>query len=694
MTCATAHYSISFSVTEPEIRHMPSIEPRLYRMNKSSYGSYLSYLSFLSHLWLPSPPYKPMLAPGQNITYHKAITNINAIRLSIRQSQFVSFTTQIGKMAAPDVLSQTLYTITSVKLNQLDKQKEAYESSKKELLHGAEKETDLRKRVKLMLDTAKKLPTVQPLHNSHMANLKRFVQQAEFDPCVSSDFLNEYEASVRRALDIQSAKYSYAELYGKLVNEWISAGKASSQNPESGFVPVGREEMHQQRRTWEDYVFTAKDTDGDAIKDYLEELFRGSKDTRRAFKDLKKGIKRVQKSWDDATHFDKDSLTDTIRALLRTNVLSNRKRTVLNDFLHNPVVLSEIADVLNMRMQTRKSWAWDEASIVDQQRQLNGRYRFYPDEDLLHAIFIHRIGMKWSVEMRGLLVDFFAMQGVEKDASSPMTKQEARRRRYFLRQTSSARKLEDDASVERTLASHFKTEVFLDQMPHSMTENRGSYGADESEADDDRKTHVEVVQNLLHMIQSEIILHQKLGQDVTVIRSDFKWFGPSVPHSSIFAVLDFFGVDAEWIDLFRRILECPLRFAQDPPDTPAQTRKRGTPLSTPLADFFAETMLFCMDLAVNQRGDGARLYRLHDDMWLWGGLETCARAWETMTKFAKVTGLDFNEDKTGSATIVPHGAAAAAAAKKTDDQLADVLPKGDIVWGFLKLDAATGRFHL
>ncbi|OLN84921.1 hypothetical protein CCHL11_03907 [Colletotrichum chlorophyti] len=596
-------------------------------------------------------------------------------------------------MASSDILSQTLYTITSVKLDQLDKQKAAYESEKRALLEDAAYETDHRKRARLLVDKAEKLPTMTPLADSSLVsveNLKRFVQQADYDPCISTEFLAEYENAMRNELDVQSAKYRYAELYGKLVSEWIAAGKASDQDSESGFVPVGREEMHQQRATWEQYVFHAKETDGQAIKGYLKQLFQtSSKDADHAFTEMKAELDRFQERWDKRTHFDEESLMNTIRGLLRTDTLTDQKRATLNDFLNNKVVLREIADVLNMRMQTRQSWAWGCDTIVDQRRQLNGRYRFFTDDDLLQAIFVHHIGKQWAVEMRRVLLRFLSAPGVDKDATKTMTKEDLRRRRHFLRRSGGGH-AEAGNSVVRKLADHYKTEILLDQLPHSVEEKRGGYnsdgGSEESEDDDSRKSHTAVVQNLLHLVQSEIIMHQRLGGDVTVIRSDLKWFGPSVPHSSIFAVLEFFGVRAEWIDFFRRVLECPLRFSQDPPDAPAQVRKRGTPLSTPLADVVAETMLFCMDFAVNQKANGCRLYRLHDDMWLWGDVETCVQAWGTMTEFVRLAGLEINEEKTGSVRI--------AARQEEPGPPAKGLPRGDVVWGFLKLDPASGRFLL
>lgn len=166
-----------------------------------------------------------------------------------------------------------------------------------------------------------------------------------------------------------------------------------------------------------------------------------------------------------------------------------------------------------------------------------------------------------------------------------------------------------------------------------------------------------------------------------MVRSDFKWFGPSLPHSTMLAVLKFFNVSDDWIDFFRRVLEAPMKFA----DGPIQVRRRGTPISGPLSVMLGETTLFILDFAFNQLTDGAHLYRLHDDIWFWGQEETCIKGWEAMTEFTNLMGLEVNRDKTGSA-LIPG---------KKDGKVMPVsykLPRGEVHWGFLKLDCATGRF--
>ena len=597
-------------------------------------------------------------------------------------------------MASSEILSQTLSSITSIKLDQLRKQKEAYETKKRSLLDNVASEKDTSKRAKSLLEGAGKLPSMAANPMLSAFNLKRFVEQSDFDPSVSEVLLRDYELALRNELDVQSNKYEFASLYGKLVNEWIDAGKTTttptSEKGGEDFVKVGREEMHKQRAMWEEYVFKPKETEAATIKAYLEGIFENeeSKDVEKALEGLRQGMKQFQEKWEDKTHFNEQTLSHSIKGMLRSDQLNDEKKATLRDFLGNSVVLSEIADVLNMRMSTRSNWAWDAPAVVDQRRNLNGRYRFYLDEDLLHSIFIYYIGREWAVQLREQLIKFVQFEGVWKLDTKPISKADARRRRFFLGDQPYGYL---NNTVQALRQQHFKDNILFDQLPTQFEEVRGSYGDDSNNAEDTRSSHTEVVQDLLHRIATEILIQTKaLDRDLTVIRSDFKWFGPSIPHSSLFAVLDYFGVSAEWIDLFRRILEAPLRFSGE--DTEG-VRRRGTPLSTPIADFFGEALLFPLDFAVNQKADGAKLYRLHDDMWLWGNDDKCARAWEVVTEFTAVMGLDINEDKTGCARIRRRGSqensdtvTAEAGAKTTN------LPTGEVTWGFLRLDPSTGRF--
>ncbi|TVY73313.1 hypothetical protein LSUE1_G008324 [Lachnellula suecica] len=587
-------------------------------------------------------------------------------------------------MASSDILSQTLASITAIKLEELSNQRSSFENGKAELFKAVDEEPNQSKKVQIILDRVDSLPSMGKLTDNpqiSLVNIEQFLQQAERDPSVSVKLQQDWQSKLQNELNIHSLKYEYASLYGRLVNEWLSASKdgASVEGGASGFENVGREEMHSQRAMWEEYVFKAKDTDTSAIKNYLDDLFKSTSIIKTAYQRLTDATKSFEAQMSIGDHFNDKTLGWVIKGLLRSDLVTDEKRKMLNDFLINKTVLSEVADVLNMRMASLDKWQWDPAGTpVEQRRQLNGRYRFYHDEDLLQAILLRYIGVKWSVHFKDTLTEFATCPEVWKRSAPEIPERENRRRIYCLGTQ------HRDCNVESQRNDHFHRDIFLEQLTQEADEQRAGYDSDGGVPTDTRKSGQRITQTLLHTLVAEMILGTRLGREPVVVRSDFKWFGPSLPHSTMFTVLESLGVSGKWIDFFSRALSAPMKFVQDGPEALVQIRKRGTPISGPLSDVLGETVLFCLDFTFNQKTEGARLYRLHDDIWFWGEEETCVTGWNVMTEFSELMGLDFNESKTGSVKVTRK--------QGIPGQLSSSLPKGDVRWGFLKLDSETGRF--
>ena len=231
--------------------------------------------------------------------------------------------------------------------------------------------------------------------------------------------------------------------------------------------------------------------------------------------------------------------------------------------------------------------------------------------------------------------------------------------------------------------SKFRETFFLCTLSSSL-EEVASYDKSADTSGDDNYAGIssmETKQKLLHVLTTESQLNTKLHNKHAIVCSDFEWFGPSLPHASILTVLEFFGVKTEWLDFFKKWLAAPLRFVDVDNNDGVRVRKRGTPFNYTLSTLCGEAVLFIMDFSVNRASGGLRLYRLHDDLWLFDSDATkCARAWTEMNTYANLVGLTFNKEKTGSACVGYDG-----------QSFAD-LPSGDVRWGFLKFDSSKGRF--
>jgi len=225
-------------------------------------------------------------------------------------------------------------------------------------------------------------------------------------------------------------------------------------------------------------------------------------------------------------------------------------------------------------------------------------------------------------------------------------------------------------------------------MPQPFRQLRNPTNEFDFESPDKKpKSPMETKQFLLHLLSTEILVNTRLHGEFTCVHSEFATWSPSLPHYTVHAVLSFFGISQKWLRFFQKFLESPLKFVDNGIAGEPKIRKRGVPGAHALSVFCGETVLFCMDYAVNQKTNGQQLYRMHDDFWFWSASHDIVVAgWKAITDFTKVMGVHINYGKTGSVRI--H--------RDTDESngIHSSLPKGDIRWGFLHLDPISGHFTI
>ncbi|KAL8736353.1 MAG: hypothetical protein Q9181_002458 [Wetmoreana brouardii] len=591
-------------------------------------------------------------------------------------------------MASAAALSESMQRITKSKLNVLKEQHSAYEKKKQVTLDATQGESDLSSQINILLDAliVHDVPAVVP--NLSTDNVRRFINQHRNDPSVSTAMLQGWKADLERCLDIHSQRYQHASLYGQLVTEWLEQsndGPAAplSSSSDSGdevshesFEPVGRQEMYDQRKEWESLVFdTATKSDPEKIHDYLGTLFGSTTQSKKLTKTPLEAFRSTMKDF-DLGRFDNSSMRWCITGLLKLDLLAPSKRAALSDIENNDLLLDEMADVLNIQLDNLDQWTWgDQPVAIELRRQVNGKYRVYMDEEILQALLIHFIGLKWAVHFKNACIKFFHSGAWQQSPYRALDRNARARREDHLGSNASIPK----KNIRNTRRTDYEQHYFMTQLPSSVLEGSRGYGDVDDDEDDefgDKKSPMEIKQSLLHLVTTESLINTSLYGSFTVLQSDFKWFGPSIPHTTIFAVLEFLGLKGRWLSFFRKFLEAPLRFMQDGPEAPTTVRRRGIPIEHALSDFLGEAVLFCLDFAVNQETK-TNLYRFHDDLWFWGQEDVCINAWKTIEEFARIMGLSLNEKKTGAVQISQASDAA---------QLSESLPKGKVQWGFLILN--------
>ncbi|RDK46604.1 hypothetical protein M752DRAFT_104207 [Aspergillus phoenicis ATCC 13157] len=591
---------------------------------------------------------------------------------------------------AVSALSQTLQSLTQSKIRELEKRRKSYEARKLAILEAAQSTQDPRRRLKYLLNGAKVLyPSAAT--DPTMANIERWIHQSSYDSSIPPQKLHEFETELLRKLNIQSRKLDLADLYSRLLTEWVDPPVAARDESEMAvdddYMVVDERQKQRLQQLCDQFdtsVFEPLETDEGRIRAFLDDLFP-DEESMEALGNLRRQLRDSTMSlWKVKEPFTSQSVEYCVRGLLNEELLSEEKREIMNSFLKTPVALTEIADVLNMRYSDIENWAWhagENGIPVVPRQQANGKYRIWMDEDLLQLIFLQYIGTRHCNILKLLLLKFVQQDSVWNwKPERQMTTRDRLRRKFYMSGDSTY------STAEELRFTEYLETSFLSQLPkteQTLSEKGNSYDDDNENAGTSSTRHEgkNFRQQLLRKIATEALVRRHLHGAAAVIQSDMKWYATCLPHSTIVIIMKYIGFPQNWIDFYRRYLEAPLNMDSSyegrEPVGP-RIRKRGIPFSHAAEKLLGEMILFFMDLAVN-RETGLLLYRLHDDLWLCGEPAKCVRAWDVMGEFAKVTGLEFNYSKTGSAYL----------AESKSPRIAAQLPKGSVTFGFLKLDADT-----
>ena len=240
----------------------------------------------------------------------------------------------------------------------------------------------------------------------------------------------------------------------------------------------------------------------------------------------------------------------------------------------------------------------------------------------------------------------------------------------------------DDVASE---ARKQRAELLLAQLPDSVeASNANPY--DEEEDTSEGKTTSPLKQRILRRLATDVLVRRTLHGEVAAVQADLHWYAPSLPHSTMLAVMCFYGVPEKWLKFFESFVKMPLNVAAgiDGTEGSVRWRERGMPIASMMNVFIGEMVLFGMDLAVNQQ-TGLFLMRLHDDFWFSGAPERVSDAWSTIQTFVKVMGLELNTGRCLS-VYLSNGT--------RNTEILEKLPKGDITVGFLKLGGESGEWSI
>lgn len=514
------------------------------------------------------------------------------------------------------VLSQTLQRLTDVKFGEIEKQLNAFTEFRNKTTPHLNQQESQHDRLTTLLDAIKANPSISD--RSEFRDIRRLVGLSKYDPSVPQSLLDGFEKQLQLAIEGKQRSYQFARLYARLLGEWIKPGDTPIDTADDGepkevvetqddFEIVEKDRLRQLVRKFESVAFTAVDTDESEIDVYLHSLFEGEEGAS-VLEDLRTRTQR----WADtfaSTHkvFNPTTIRQSIKGLFKEDLLKDEKKTILQEFEKSDTVLNEIADVLNLRFADIENWSWDapDGLPVEPRRQLNGKYRVMADEvravardvwprmfelterlqDVLQAIFLHQIGVNWAVQFKATWSTLAPNDSRRPDLwrdTTTLPQEQVERRRYF-DPTSDYEDLLNVASAQRRQRKEF----LLAQLPDSVEKShKNPYDNDDDDDSEDDEPGEEssspLKQRILRRLATDIITHRSVHGEVAAAQGDLHWFSPGLPHTTVSAVLRFYGVPSQWLKFFESFLKMPLNVGAGLDGTAGEVRirQRGTPIAS------------------------------------------------------------------------------------------------------------------
>ncbi|KAF5349245.1 hypothetical protein D9756_009471 [Leucocoprinus leucothites] len=317
--------------------------------------------------------------------------------------------------------SRTLGFVTTAKLDELEKQRDAYKGFS-QVLEEANQPTTTSDENRALID---RLGVLYRSVMDHLApdeprlidgsvnidDLGVWLARVRTDPNFDKNIVKEWITALETHIKQGERKLEFARLCGQLYTDWLECGDAVTVRSDvSGPLPSqdttkedvkqeGRQEMHEQVARLRSIIFQPTNMDTEALEAYLSNAF-SSKAAQTVLEDMRTGMANFGQALRDRTITASD-MRWTVESLLASDLMLPDKRAALREFTDNQTVLEEVANVINMRLRGLGSWKWPgEAVTVDMRRYLHGKYRAFTDPDILDALFLQWVGIMWGIKFK------------------------------------------------------------------------------------------------------------------------------------------------------------------------------------------------------------------------------------------------------------------------------------------------------
>ncbi|XP_037042493.1 uncharacterized protein LOC119078878 isoform X2 [Bradysia coprophila] len=613
--------------------------------------------------------------------------------------------------------------VTQEKLEELKQQRNLMNDHFNPVLKSIEEPSiDPANALQILYQAAKDSPVKDIIGQILIDNLNYVLKNGKEDSSLSTQLVRAWIDKLKQEIQYALRKCEYSYLYGSLLSEWLeleekkAAKKSAGAETEENLSELKEKAKQDKAKVVEkmkSLMFnapTSEEFEAGKFRKFLSDELLNFEENAEG-QSIMKEIRRETGDFFKIVnyHISSYDVQCCIKGLSTEELLTPEKKAALKELNENSEALEEVASLLTNRLRNLKRWEWPAScELVELRRGLAGEYKAFMNEDIITALFLQYVGVQWAAYFKGQFMKIYESKIFAEifchDDSIEGKRKEFHQSTFLSAlpdsmQSQDSQQQEEYAKVEsRSYAAPMMmmqcaapsglfgaaNDVQSDcsyAPPPQMVRKKASKPRRIVKPDPD----IDFKQAFLHTLSTEIRLHQVIRKEkpLVVVQADLESFGPSVVHDAALIALEYFGVSKEWLEFFKKFLQPRVSLVEN--EAPALV-VRGVPTSHTLSSLFGETLLFLLDLLVNQKCNGMRIYRISDEFWFWDNVEeNVAKAWNTMNTYGKMVGLKVKEDRSGSVSIYSDEALKKLEPSKTVICGPSPLPQRNIHWGYLEL---------
>lgn len=496
--------------------------------------------------------------------------------------------------------------VTRIKLDELNRQYHELHKQYNTIIRQVEKTSKIEEKFQLLYQGLCKITFAQKQLHPDVENLTVLQTQLE-NNTVSISLLESWISRLQNEIEQGKLRLEAGLVFGRALEDTWNTQNSTNKKKidfEIGFLQLISKQIHQ-----------------------LENETKLREWIRVHTHDVEKVRERHQKFLDETIlqPVSKEETAYILRYMKAHPYHHTKLKSEISAIVGKESLVNELAGTITVLLNNFETWTWAGQGVKLNALWTKHKWRPYLSTQLLESLLLEIIGMRFGRAFRESMLD--------KDfwGKEP----EYNHLKYW-------HKLLRNEITFKEFPNH------IDFSQITFQDSYNGYDGDIVSIVSNEDTYFKLFQGLNAQLKITEARRNDLKEVTTpyIIQTDLKNYFLTLPHQTLLVVLEEVGISQKWLNFFKTYLEVPYSYKDE-----IYSAKRGISLSHLLSSMLADTLLLLLDKAFWTQ-KGIATFRYMDDMYIFCDSEKDAQnAWQTLTDFYKMTGLELNKEKIGIVRI-------------------------------------------